>query len=111
MRIRDFCSLLNTAASDWNNDNALRLSAALAYYSIFSLAPLLVIGVSIAGLVFGQNAARGQIADQLQQLAGERAAQAIQALLQGASQRTTSLSAIFIGLFVLLFGASGVFSS
>jgi membrane protein len=109
MRLRDFFRLLGSAASEWSEDNALRLSAALAYYSIFSLAPLLVIAISIAGLVFGEAAARGQITEQMRQLAGDRAAEAIQALVQGTSRRTASLSATFVGLVVLLFGSSGVF--
>ena len=88
----------------------MRLSASLAYYALFSLAPLLVMGMSIAGLVFGQEAARGQTAEQLRNLAGPNAANAILAFLQGASQRTASLSATFMGVIFLLFGASGVFS-
>jgi membrane protein len=110
MRLRDFFLLLRGAASDWSEDNALRLSAALAYYSLFSMAPLLMIVISIAGLFFGQAAARGQIGEQMRQLAGDRTAEALQALLEGTSQRLTSLSATFIGLALLLFGASGVFS-
>jgi len=102
--------LLSDAASSWSADNAARLSAALAYYALFSLAPLLVMGMSIAGLVFGQSAARGQTAEQLRQLAGGGTADAILAFLQGASQRTSSLSATFVGVLFLLFGASGVFS-
>ncbi len=88
----------------------MRLSASLAYYALFSLAPLLVMGMSISGLVFGQAAARGQTAEQLRNLAGPNAADAILAFLQGASQRTASLSATFVGVLFLLFGASGVFS-
>jgi membrane protein len=90
-------------------DNALRLSAALAYYSIFSLAPLLIIIISVAGLIFGEAAARGRIADQMRELAGQKAAEAIQALVAGTSRKSTSLSATILGLAVLLFGASGAF--
>ena len=59
MKSHHFLSLLKEAASDWIDDNAPRLSAALAYYAVFSLAPLLVITVAVAGLAFGQEAARG----------------------------------------------------
>jgi membrane protein len=110
MRAREFCSLISAAASGWVEDNALRLSAALAYYSIFSLAPLLIITIALAGLIFGEQAARGHIADQMQYLAGKRAADAIQALLLSTSRKSASFSATIVGLVVLLFGASGAFS-
>jgi membrane protein len=87
----------------------MRLSAALAYYSIFSLAPLLIIVLAIAGLMFGAAAARGHVADQMRQLAGERAAEAIQALVLGTSRTSASFFATLVWAVVLLFGASGVF--
>jgi membrane protein len=110
MRFRDIGSLLASAAAGWSADNALRLSAALAYYSVFSLAPLLVIAISVVGLVFGEAAARGDIADQMKQLAGDRAAEAIQMLVLGTRHKSASVSATVIGLVILLFGASGAFS-
>jgi membrane protein len=110
MRLRDFPSLLSTAAAGWNNDNAPRLSAALAYYSLFSLAPLLIIAISLAGLLYGEAAAKGQIAAQMRELAGAKAADAIQALVLDTSRRSTSLSATIVGLVILLFGASSAFS-
>lgn len=107
MRFRDIYSLLRSAVSGWVEDNALRLSAALAYYAVFSLAPLLMIAISVAGLVFGEAAARGQIAEQIRELAGARAAEAIQGLVL--STRHKSLFATIIGLVILLFGASTAF--
>ena len=71
---------------------------------------LLIIAIAIAGLMFGEQAARGQVADQMRQLAGKRAAEAIQALLLSTNRKGASLSATLIGLAVLLFGASGAFS-
>lgn len=109
MRSRKFFSLIGAAASGWNEDNALRLSAALAYYSIFSLAPMLIIIIAVTGLIFGEAAARGRIVDQLRHLAGGRTAEAIQALVMGTSRRGASLSATIFGLAVMLFGASGAF--
>ena len=109
MRWRNFFSLLGEAASESIEDKAMRLSAALAYYAIFSLAPLVIIVISIAGLIFGEEAARGQIAEQIRQLAGDRAAEAIQSLVQSASGKTASVFATLLGLVALLFGASGVF--
>ena len=111
MRPRDLPQLLKEAASEWIEDGAMRLSSSLAYYAIFSLAPLLVIVISIAGLVFGEEAARGQIAQQISALAGARAGEAIQATVQAsASEKTTGVLATIIGLVVLLFGASTVFA-
>ena len=111
MRPRDLSQLLKEAASEWIEDGAMRLSASLAYYAIFSLAPLLVIVISIAGLVFGEEAARGQIAQQISALAGTRAGEAIQSAVQAsAEEKTTGVLATIIGLMVLLFGASTVFA-
>jgi membrane protein len=110
MRLREIIRLFGTAASGWSDDNAMRLSAALAYYALFSLVPMLVMGITIAALVFGEPAARGQTAEQLRALAGANAGDAILAFMQGASQRSASLSATFVGILFLLFGASGVFS-
>jgi membrane protein len=111
MRPRDLFPLLKEAASEWVDDNAMRLSSSLAYYAIFSLAPLLVIVISIAGLVFGEEAARGQLAKQISDLAGTRAGEAIQSAVQSsASQKTTGVVATVISMAVVLFGASTVFA-
>lgn len=108
--MRDIGSLIKAAAAGWADDNALRLSAALAYYSIFSLAPLLMIVIAIVSLMFGEAAARGRIAAQMKQLAGDRAAEAIQSLVLSTNHKSASVSATVVGLGVLLFGASGAFS-
>ena len=70
----------------WSNHKASRLGAALAYYSVFSLGPLLVVVVAIAGLVFGDEAVRGELTGQLRGLLGETGAQGIEAMLDGASK-------------------------
>ncbi len=95
--------------SRWSNADAMRLSAALAYYTVFSLAPLLVVMIAIASLVFGRQAAQGQIAAQLQRVVGGRGAEAIQTLLGNAHQTGGGVIATIIGFGVLLFGASVVF--
>ncbi|MGI8605412.1 MAG: YihY/virulence factor BrkB family protein [Verrucomicrobiales bacterium] len=111
MHPRYLLSLLKEAASEWIDDNAMRLSSSLAYYAIFSLAPLLVIVISIAGLVFGEEAARGQLALQISTLAGKRAGEAIQSAVQSsASQKTTGVLATVISTAVLFFGATTVFA-
>jgi membrane protein len=89
-------------------DRALRLSAALAYYAMFSLGPLLFIVIMLAGMVFGEEAVRGQVQQQLQSFVGEKSAQTIESMMAarklGASPVTT-----VIAIVTLLFGASGVF--
>ena len=109
MRVSEFLGLFKDAANEWVGDKASKLSAALAYYSVFSIAPLLVITISISGLFFGREAAQGEVAAQLEGLAGESTATAIQSLVQSANHETTSLFATLIGLVTLLFGASGLF--
>src|SRR5436190_2871693 len=111
MRARDFPSVLLESAGAWVEDNALRLSASLAFYSIFSLAPLLVIAVSIAALVFSEETVREQVSAQLEALAGPRAADALETLLAAtATQKRTGTFTAIAGIAVLLFGASTVFA-
>lgn len=101
--------LLKQAATDWVEDNALRLSAALSYYSIFSIAPLLVIAIAIAGRVLGPEAAQGLLHDQLTALVGAKGAQGIEGMVQSASKPSSSVIAGIMGVITLLVGASGVF--
>lgn len=101
--------LLKETSDAWMEDNALRLSAALAYYSIFSIAPLLVISISIAGLVLGEDAVRGQLTEQLQGTIGRQAAEAVQTMVQSASKRSDGWLGASVGFATLMLGASGVF--
>jgi membrane protein len=111
MRARDFASVLRESAGAWMEDNALRLSASLAFYSVFSLAPLLVIAVSIAALIFNEQTVRDQISAQLEALAGARAADALEALLvTTAAQKKTGAVAAIVGIAAMVFVASGVFA-
>jgi membrane protein len=110
MNPKEIFAILKKTASDWMEDQAPTLGAALAYYTVFSLAPLLIIAIAIAGLVFGQEAAQGQIFDQLRGLMGEASAKAMQDMVQNASAKpATGVVATIIGVVTLLFGASGVF--
>lgn len=102
--------LLRKTYSKWNDDHAQGLGAALAYYSVFSLAPLLMIVIAIAGLVFGQEAAQGQIVGQIQGLVGEDSARAIQSMIEEARKPAGGIVATLIGTVMLLFGATGVFA-
>jgi membrane protein len=101
--------LLKKTFAEWNEDKAPRLAAALAYYTVFSLAPLLIIVIAISGLVFGREAAQGQIVGQIQGLVGEQGAQVIQTMIEGASKPSASILATIIGLATLLLGAGGLF--
>ena len=101
--------LLRDTATDWMEDNALRLSAALAYYSVFSIAPLLVIAIGIAGLAFGAEAVQGQVDDQLKGTIGAEAASTVQSMIQSASKGGGAASVV--GIVLLLVGASGVFTA
>lgn len=109
MRPGMFWQLLKEAASQWSEDKAPRMGAALAYYGVFSLAPLLLLAIAVAGLVFGEQAARGEVLGQIQSTVGPTAARAIEDLLQNASHPASGVTATVVSLVVLLFGASGLF--
>ena len=103
-------SLFKDAGAAWNAHNAQRLGASLAYYTIFSLAPLLLIFVSIAGIVFGPDAVRGDIYWQIRAVAGYEGAAFVQDLLKGARTHSASgILASILGFAMLMLGASGVF--
>jgi membrane protein len=92
------------------DDNILRMGAALAYYTLFSLAPLLLISVAVAGLVFGEEAAQGGIVSQIRGLIGEQGAQAVQTIMASAHKPASGAFAGVLGLGVLILGATGAFS-
>jgi membrane protein len=102
-------SLVKEAFSDWSRDHAPRLGAALAYYTVFSLVPFLVVVIALIGLVFGQEAAQSAILSQIAALVGEQSAEAIKDMIQRADQPSTGVVATVIALATLLLGASGVF--
>jgi membrane protein len=93
----------------WLDDYVLSMGAALAYYTMFSLAPLLLIVIAIAGLVFGQDAARGEIEVQLRALMGESGAGAVQELLKSVRKPAQGVAATVMGIALLLVGATSVF--
>jgi membrane protein len=104
--------LLKETVEEWNKDKASRLAASLAYYTIFSLAPLLIIVIAIAGSVFGDDAARGEISRQMQGLVGPDGANFIESAINNANQPNSNAGAIasIISIAVLIFGATGVFT-
>ncbi|MDJ0694610.1 YihY/virulence factor BrkB family protein [Mastigocoleus sp. MO_188.B34] len=110
MRIRTVFNLTKTTFTHWKEDNASRIAAALAFYTSFSLAPVLVIVIAIVGLVFGQQAAQGRIIDELQGLVGKEAASVIQLMIQNTQDSGSGIVATITSLALLLFGASGFFN-
>ena len=111
MNLKTVISLLKQTFTEWQEDKAPTLAAALAYYTVFSLAPLLIIVIAIAGLVFGADAAQGQIVTQLQSLIGKDGAQTIQELILKASEPKSGMIATIVGIATLLWGASNVFTN
>jgi membrane protein len=109
MKMKDIWGLVKAAGSEWVEDKAPRMGAALAYYTIFSLAPLLVIAVAVAGMVFGEDAARGQIVDEIGGLVGREGGRLIQLMIVKASQEGGGVLATVVGAVVLFVGAMGVF--
>jgi membrane protein len=93
---------------EWTDDQAPRLGAALAYYTVLSIAPLLIIVIAIAGFVFGREAAQGQIFYQIRDMVGPEGARTIEEMIQGASNKGSGILASLIGLVTLLFGATSV---
>ncbi len=108
--VRSIFKLLQEAVKEWQEDKVSLLAAALAYYTVFSITPLLVIAIAIAGAVFGQDTARGEIIEQINSLVGSQGAQAIEMALANANQPQLGGIASIISVVVLLIGASGVFA-
>ena len=108
--IKAWWGLFKQVANAWLNDYVPSMGAALAYYTLFSLAPLLLIVVSVAGLVFGEDAARGEIQAQLKDLMGDVGADAVQGLLSSVREPTEGLTATAVGLVLLFVGATTVFA-
>jgi len=106
--LRTAWSMTRQTFSEWSNDKGGRLGAALSYYTVFSLAPLLLVVISVAGLVFGRQAAEGSLFEQLAGLVGSDAARLIQSAVAKAHQTKGGVLGTGIGILVLLAGATGV---
>ncbi|HEY9797804.1 MAG TPA: YihY/virulence factor BrkB family protein, partial [Leptolyngbyaceae cyanobacterium] len=111
MNLKVIVGLLKETWTEWQEDKASRLAAALAYYTAFSIAPLVVIAIAIAALVFGEEAAQGQIATQLGALVGPEAAGAIESLVESSYRKSgEGIIATVISIGLLFFGASNIFT-
>ena len=106
---KSWWQLLKQTASEWSEDKAPRLGAALAYYTALSISPLAILSLRIASTVFGDEAARGEIERQARHMVGDDGARAIQAMVESANQPGKGTVAAIVGIATLLFGASGVF--
>ena len=102
--------LVRDAAQAWVDDDAPSMGAALAYYTLFSIAPLLLIAISVAGLIFGEAAARGEILAQLAAVVGPESARAIESVLAALNRPGAGIGATLVGLVTLLVGATSVFA-
>ena len=101
--------LLRATYTKWTEDHAQTLGAALAFYTVFSMAPLLLLVIAIAGFVFGQEAAQGHIIGQIQGLIGEDSAKAIQGMIEEVRKPSAGIIATVLAIIMLIFGATGVF--
>src|SRR2546428_13824850 len=107
--VRQLWSLFWEAVNAWSEDYAPSMGAALSYYTLFSIAPLLLIVIGVAGLVFGAEAARGEIFGQLAALIGAEGAKAVESVLRAADRPAQGIVATIVGVFTLLLGAATVF--
>lgn len=110
MGSRQVWRLLKQTFQEWSEDKVSRLAAALAYYTVFSITPLITIMLAIAGMAFGKDAVRGEIVAQIQGLVGRQSAEVIETAIANISQNSNFGVASLINLGVLLFAASGIFT-
>ena len=110
MKVAQVWNLIKATFSSWLEDYAPSMGAALAYYTMFSIAPLLLIVISTAGLVFGEEAVRGEIFGQLRGLMGDEGARAVQSLLESVSSPEEGKAGTIVGTVLLLIGATTVLS-
>ena len=109
MDFKQLRDLIRKAVMAWVDDYAPSMGAAIAYYALFSIAPLLIIAIALAGLVFGQEAARGEIVAQIQDLIGVEGAIAVQGLLKSANAPAQDVFAMVVSIVTLVIGATTVF--
>ncbi len=110
MRLKQVWRVFSGALVQWNEDKVPRMAAAIAFYTLFSLTPMVVVAVAVAGLFVGQEAALEGVLDQMEFLIGTAGREAIQLLVKHAPDRQVSLAATLIGLATMFFGATGVFT-
>ncbi|NIR49322.1 ribonuclease BN, partial [candidate division KSB1 bacterium] len=107
--VKSILVLLKDSYHAWKDDNAFLLGAALAFFTIFSLAPVLIVVLSISGLIFGQEAAQSELMSQVRDFVGPKGASTIVTMIERAGSSESNLAAGVFGIGTLLFGASAVF--
>lgn len=110
MHIKYFYTLIKKSVAAWIDDYAPSMGAAISYYTVFSIAPLMIIVIAVAGFVWGREAVQGEIIGQLSGMLGKEGAQGVQALIESANQPTQGLVATGISIVVLIIGATTVFA-
>ncbi len=108
--LKNLWTLLTRTFTSWNNHEAPRLGAALAFYTILSLAPLVIIVIAILALVFGKTTAQAQLLAQVQGMIGQQGSDAIKAMIEHSQKPASGIFGSIAGVLTLLFGASGVFT-
>lgn len=109
IRLKTFWSLLKKSYTSWNSNDPWARSAIIAYYTLFSLPSLLIIVVSIAGYFFGREAVQGRITGQIAEFIGTDSAEIVENMISNAALSSSSTLAVTFGVFMLIFGATGVF--
>jgi membrane protein len=110
MRAKELLSIFTTTFASWNKHEAPRLGAALAFYTILSLSPLVIIVVAVGGLIFSRSTAETHILSQVQAMIGPDGGKAVESMLANAQKPAAGIIGTTVGLLSLLFGASGVFT-
>ncbi|MDQ2751696.1 MAG: YihY/virulence factor BrkB family protein [Bacteroidota bacterium] len=110
LKIKNIWTALKQSGSDFNDYNVLKFSAALAYYTVFALAPMLIVMISVVSFFYDKQAAQGQIYGQIKSVVGSDAATSIQGIISKASLSPSFTFASIVGIIVLLFSATGVFA-
>lgn len=107
----DTWSFINEMYSEWTDDKCFQLAAALSYYTLFSLAPMMVIAISLAGYFFGRDAVSGELYEQIRDLIGADGAKAIQTMVESAYVEQKGLIPTIIGIATLIFSATVTFAT
>src|SRR5206468_5515760 len=108
--VKEVFHVMRCAVSEWSEHRAASKGAALAFYSLFSLAPILVLVIAVAGFFYGRDAAQGQLLNELRGLVGDSGAQTIQAILAGARNKDSGVIATIVATVLLVVGATSAFA-
>lgn len=109
-RISDIVPILRDTFTQWRTDNTTHIAASLAYFTIFSMAPLLLVAIYLVGIIYGQQAVRGEIVGQIRDTVGSDAARVIQDMVANTYKSGSGTIATLIGIGTVLFGATGLFA-